>query len=339
MSTLEEVSHVTVLGAGAWGTALASLLANGGHDVALWTWQEAHAEEMRAARENSFLPGVPLPPSLLPTADLELAMARAEWVVIVVPTHAVRPTLERARACAPKGVRWVCASKGIENESLMLMSEVIEDVLGKEDRKRAAFFSGPSFAKEVAKKLPTNVVAASEDIELARATQSLFATEWLRVYTSTDPVGVEVGGALKNVIAIAAGACDGLGFGHNTRAALITRGIAEMARLALAKGGEVITLAGLSGIGDLILTCTAELSRNRTLGFELGSGKALDQALESLPGVAEGYLTAKSAHALSMRLEVELPITDAVYSVLHQGKPTREAVRELLARPVRSEWE
>ncbi len=339
-STLVLVSHVTVLGAGAWGTALARLLAGGGREVILWTWQEEHAAAMRAAGENQqFLPGAPLPKALRPTSDIAEACSNADWIVVVVPTHAVRATLEQARKVAPRDARWVCASKGIENDTLMLMSEVLEDVLGKEARARSTYFSGPSFAKEVARCLPTNVVAASEDPELARETQALFATEWLRVYTSGDPIGVEVGGALKNVIAIAAGACDGLGFGHNTRAALITRGIAEMARLAMAKGGEVITLAGLSGIGDLILTCTAELSRNRTLGFELGSGKSLAEALASLPGVAEGYLTAKSAHDLAARLEVELPITEAVYSVLHQGKPTHEAVRELLARPVRSEWE
>lgn len=295
---------------------------------------------MRETSENAqFLPGVRLPQNLRATSDIAAASSGAEWMVIVVPTHAVRPTLERACPHARSDARWVCASKGIENDSLMLMSEVMEDVLGKEARARSAYFSGPSFAKEVARGLPTNVVAASEDVELSRQAQKLFATDWLRVYTSNDPIGVEVGGALKNVIAIAAGACDGLGFGHNTRAALITRGIAEMARLAMAKGGQVITLAGLSGIGDLILTCTAELSRNRTLGFELGSGKSLDEALESLPGVAEGYLTAKSAHQLAARLDVELPITEAVYSVLHEGKPTREAVRELLARPVRAEWE
>ncbi len=334
------MSQVTVLGAGAWGTALARLLSLGGRQVTLWSWQEEHAEALRRERENSqFLPGVPLPENLRVTSEISEAASQADWIVIVVPTHAVRSTLERVRPVARRDVRWVCASKGIENDSLMLMSEVLEDVLGKEARARSAFFSGPSFAKEVARCLPTNVVAAAESPELARETQALFATDWLRVYTSGDPIGVEVGGALKNVIAIAAGACDGLGFGHNTRAALITRGIAEMARLTMAKGGEVITLAGLSGIGDLILTCTAEVSRNRSLGFALGSGKTLDEALASLPGIAEGFLTAKSAHELAARLEVELPITEAVYSVLHEGKATREAVRELLSRPVRSEWD
>ncbi len=295
---------------------------------------------MRADGENrEFLPGAPLPEGLGVTSDLTEALGGVEWGIIVVPTHAVRSVLEGAAEVAPPSLRWVCASKGIENESLMLLSEVIVDVLGADAGPRSAFLSGPSFAKEVARGIPTNVVAAAENEALAGATQELFYTDWLRVYTSDDPVGVEVGGALKNVIAIAAGACDGLGFGHNTRAALITRGIAEMARLATAKGGQVLTLAGLSGIGDLILTCTGELSRNRTLGYELGRGKGVQAALEGLPGVAEGYRTARSAHQLAGKLGIELPITEEVYAVLHEGKPTRQAVRDLLARPLHGEWE
>lgn len=334
------MTRITVLGAGAWGTALARLLAEKGHRVLLWTWQEEHAEAMRRDSENrAFLPGVGFPARLTVTASPAEALADAAWVVVVVPSQAVRGTLERARPHATPEMRWICASKGIEEHTSLLMSDVLADVLGPPARAQSAVLSGPSFAKEVARRLPTNVVAAADTLGLARSVQELFATDWFRVYTSTDPRGVEIGGALKNVIAIAAGACDGLGFGHNTRAALITRGIAEMARLAVAQGGQVLTLAGLAGIGDLILTCTGELSRNRTLGFELGSGKQLDEALAALPGVAEGYSTARSAHDMAQRLGVELPITEAVYSVLHGGMPTAEVVRGLLSRPVRSEWE
>lgn len=334
------MSRVSVLGAGAWGTALARLLAENGHQVTLWTWQEEHARALREHRENrEFLPGAPLPERLLPTADHAEAVSGADWIVMVVPSHAVRPTVEWARPHASAAARWVCASKGIEDGTLLLMSDVLSDVLGEDVETRSAVVSGPSFAKEVARRVPTNVVAASTNAELARELQQLLANEWFRVYTNADPIGVEVGGALKNVIAIAAGACDGLGFGHNTRAALITRGIAEMARLAVAKGGQVLTLAGLAGLGDLILTCTGELSRNRTLGFLLGAGKGLEEALAELPGVAEGYVTARSAHELARRHAVDLPITGAVYSVLYGGKPTAEAVRGLLSRPARSEWD
>lgn len=334
------VTRITVLGAGAWGTALARLLAAKGHRVTLWTWQEEHAAEMRRDSENrAFLPGAPLPAGLTVSASLAEALAEAAWVVVVVPSQAVRDTLKLAQPYVTSEMRWVCASKGIEEDTLLLMSDVLVDVLGPSVKERSAALSGPSFAKEVARSLPTNVVAAASSSSLARDVQELFATDWFRVYTSTDPVGVEIGGALKNVIAIAAGACDGLGFGHNTRAALITRGIAEMGRLAMARGGQVLTVAGLAGVGDLILTCTGELSRNRTLGYALGSGKQLEEALASLPGVAEGYSTARSAHLMASQLGVDLPITEAVFSVLHGGKPTAEAVRGLLSRPARSEWE
>jgi glycerol-3-phosphate dehydrogenase (NAD(P)+) len=334
------MSQVAVIGAGAWGTALSNVLAERGDTVALWTWQAAHASDMLRDRENrQFFPGFPLEERVEPTSDLAVALKAADLVVLVVPTHAFRETLAFAQPFLPANAALLSASKGIENESLMLMSEVIVDVLGPSARERSMFLSGPSFAKEVAQGMPTNVVVASYNERLCAEVQKRFATDRLRVYTSNDPVGVEVGGALKNVIAIAAGACDGLGFGHNTRAALITRGLAELARLAMAKGGNVLTLAGLAGLGDLVLTCTAELSRNRTVGYELGRGRRLEEVLASLGHVAEGVPTAKSAYQLSQKLAVELPICFEVYRVLFENKPPLAAVRDVLTRPLKKEWE
>jgi glycerol-3-phosphate dehydrogenase (NAD(P)+) len=333
------MKEAAVVGAGAWGTALAKVLADKGNRVHLWTRSRDHAETLATARENArYLPSVRLPAGVLPTSSLEAALGAASLVVWVVPSHALRETLESARPYLAPGAAVVSASKGIENDTLMLMAEVFEDVLGQNVRDRLTVLSGPSFAKEVANGIPTNVVVASSNIALSQEVQRDFATERLRVYSSDDPAGVEVGGALKNVIAIAAGACDGLGFGHNTRAALITRGLAEIARIAIAKGGNVLSLAGLAGMGDLVLTCTGDLSRNRTVGFELGKGKKLEQVLASLGHVAEGVRTAKSAHDLARKLDVELPICNEVYAVLYEGKTAQRAVEDLLTRPLKKEW-
>jgi len=335
-----QMSHVAVLGAGAWGTALSLLLAQKGDDVVLWTWQEEHARAMSEARENrEFFPGFALPDNVRVTSDFAQLFPDADLVLIVVPSDAMRATLTRAAPQLPAGVPLVSATKGIENDSLMLMSEIVRDVLGEAAHRRSLYLSGPSFAAEVARGIPTNIVIAGFDADLTTQTQHRFATDRFRVYASDDPVGVEVGGALKNVIAIAAGACDGLGFGHNTRAALITRGLAEIARIAIAKGGNVLTLAGLAGMGDLVLTCTGELSRNRTVGFEMGKGRKLDDVLSSLGHVAEGVKTAKSAYQLARSLDVELPICNEVYRVLYEGKAPLEAVRDVLTRPLKKEWE
>ena len=333
---------VAVLGAGAWGTALAQVLCENGHDTSLWTWQADHAARMKQTRENEFLPGVRLFDQVQVSSELEHALDQAEIVTVVVPSSAVRQTIALAAGYLRAETRVVCATKGIEQATLQLMSEVVEDELARTMRSPIlpiGALSGPSFAREVGQRLPTNLVAASKDPELALLMQRVYSTPWLRVYTSDDPIGVEIGGALKNVIAIAAGACDGLGLGENTRAALITRGIAEMARLVRRKQGSVLTLAGLAGMGDLVLTCTGSMSRNRTLGYKIGSGMSVAAALSSSDGVAEGYITAKSAHDLALSLGVELPICKAVHSVLYEGKSASDALADLLSRPLRSEWE
>jgi glycerol-3-phosphate dehydrogenase (NAD(P)+) len=331
------MTHVAVVGAGAWGTALSLALAERGA-VRLFTWEPEHARELAETRENgAFLKGFRLPENVEPTAELERAITGASLVVIALPSLAIRGVLERARPFVP-AVPLVLASKGIEPGSWMLLTEVVADVLGTDAAGRALVLSGPSFALEVAKRLPTNLVVAAKSHELSVAVQGRIATERLRIYSSDDPVGVQVGGALKNVIAIAAGACDGLGFGHNTRAALITRGLAEMARLAKAKGGNVLTLAGLAGLGDLVLTCTGELSRNRTVGVALGRGARLDEVLRGLGHVAEGVPTAEAAYRLAEQLAVELPISGEVYRVLFEGKPVNDAVHDVLHRPLKPEW-
>jgi glycerol-3-phosphate dehydrogenase (NAD(P)+) len=333
------MDKIAVLGAGAWGTALARLLAERGR-VVLWTWQAEHARALTYDRENrEFLPGYLLSEQITPTADIAEAVMDAGIVVVAVPSEAVRPTLATAASQLSPDATLVVVAKGIEPTTLMLLSEVTVDVLGSAAEERAVFLSGPSFALEVARGLPTNLVAAGRDAQRSLLVQQRFANDRLRVYSSDDPAGVQVGGALKNVIAIAAGASDGLGFGHNTRAALITRGLAEMARLAAAKGGNVLTLSGLAGLGDLVLTCSAELSRNRTVGFELGRGRKLDEVLSGLGHVAEGVTTAHSAHHLAERLGVDLPITSEVHAVLYSGKPVAQAVRDLLARPLKKESE
>jgi glycerol-3-phosphate dehydrogenase (NAD(P)+) len=344
LSPREKVSalgmdKIAVLGAGAWGTALARILSERSR-VELWTWQAEHAAALGSDRENrAFLPGYALDENVSPTADMALAVSDAKLVVVAVPSEAVRATLAAAARTLPPDATLVIVAKGIEPTTLMLLSEVACDVLGAAAEARTVFLSGPSFALEVARGLPTNLVAAGRDSERSLLVQQRFASDRLRVYSSDDPAGVQVGGALKNVIAIAAGASDGLGFGHNTRAALITRGLAEMARLAVAKGGSVLTLSGLAGLGDLVLTCSAELSRNRTVGFELGRGRQLADVLAGLGHVAEGVTTAQSAHQLAERLGVDLPITSEVHAVLYAGKPVAQAVRDLLARPLKKESE
>ena len=332
------MSNVCVLGAGAWGTALAKVLADKGNPTVLWAFEQDVAQSINETHENKrYFSGHTVPDSVRATTSLEGALQGAELVVIVVPTHAVREVMTKAKPFIPPQALLCSAAKGIENDTLMLMSQVLEDVLGTDAIPRLTYRSGPSFAKEVALGMPTAVVVAGRDDENTKAVQRAFATDKLRVYSSDDVIGVEIGGALKNVIAIAAGAIDGLGFGHNSRAGMITRGLHEIGRLAMRMGGDPMTVAGLSGMGDLVLTCTGDLSRNRTVGVELGKGKKLPEILAALGAVAEGVKTAKSAYDLSVREKVEMPITHEVYKVLYEGKHPRQAVVDIMNRELRSE--
>ena len=325
---------VAVLGAGAWGTALAKTLAES-HDepVVLWSRSRDLCHAVNTTRENArYLSGVLLPSNLSCDTDLPRSIAEATMVVLAVPSHAMR---EVARSSAPHLHPDACivnATKGIESESLLFMDELLAAELPEPLCHHIASLSGPSFAKELASRLPTAVVVAARDASIRGRVMRRLRTEYLRTYGSEDVAGVECGGALKNVIAIAAGGVDGIGLGYNARAALITRGLAEIVRLALARGGSSLTLAGLAGVGDLVLTCTSELSRNRTVGYELGRGRDLASVLESLGHVAEGVGTAKSAFALAGRLGVDMPITREVYQVLYEGKPVSRAMHDLTSR-------
>ncbi|HEX5234089.1 MAG TPA: NAD(P)H-dependent glycerol-3-phosphate dehydrogenase [Silvibacterium sp.] len=335
------MSNIAVMGGGAWGTALALNLAQrGGHSVSLWTHSPAVAETIRAVGENTaFFPGVPLPPSIAATSNAGEALGDADIILSVMPSHHVRDSFALFAPHLNNKQIIVSATKGIEDQTGMRISEVIEDALAAHDlRIHIAVLSGPSFAQEVAAGSPTAVTIASRDLAAATRIQHEFAGPTLRLYTNEDVIGVELGGALKNVIAIAAGAVSGLALGHNSTAALVTRGIAEITRLAVACGGRRETLAGLSGLGDLVLTCTGSLSRNRWVGVELGKGRGLSEALAGLHGkVAEGVLTTSAALELARRHDVEMPITEQVHAILYHGKHPREAIQDLMGRPGRDE--
>jgi len=328
----------TVLGAGSWGTALSSVLASKGYPVTLWGRDQAVVDAVVTRHENPrYLPGIELPPSLGATTSLGRALEGAELLVLAVPSFAVRSVAIEAKHLVHAGVPIVSAAKGIESETLMTMNEVLEDVLPVAMHPYLTFLGGPSFAKEVARQMPTAVTVAGRWDRVAKAVQDAFHTRVFRPYTSNDIVGCEIGGVVKNVIAIAAGISDGLGFGANTRAALITRGLAEIARLAVRKGANPMTLSGLAGLGDLVLTCSSELSRNRTVGFGLGRGRTLDEIQKDLGQVAEGVRNAKTVRELSHRLHVEMPITEVVYRVLYQDMPAKQAVIDLMTREPKAE--
>ena len=332
------MTRVAVVGAGSWGTALSALLSDKGHDVCLWAFEPHVAEQITQSRENvSYLSGVKLPENLRSTADLAKALQGAEVVVSVSPAQVVGPVMEEAAPHIEEDALVVSASKGVETTTLRRMDEVMSEILSTAQMDGFTVLSGPSFALEVARKIPTAVVAASDNADAALAVQDLFQTKHFRVYTGSDVIGVELGGALKNVIALGAGVAAGLGCGHNTTAALVTRGLAEMRRLGVAMGAHASTFSGLAGMGDLFLTCTGTLSRNRTVGYRLGQGEALDTILGEMSAVAEGVATAHAVHDLAARYGVEMPIAEEVFGILTLGTDPEQAVKNLMEREPKPE--
>jgi glycerol-3-phosphate dehydrogenase (NAD(P)+) len=332
------VKRLAVIGGGSWGTALAIVLAPRFPQVRLWVYEPDLAERMARTRTNDvFLPGFEIPPNVEPCASLPRCLEDADIVLSVMPSDHVRRLYEEMLPHLHPGMLFVSATKGIEQGTLKRMSEVIEEVVRPRFAPRVGVLSGPTFAREVARGEPAAVVISSRDAELARSIQQAFSGPSLRLYTNADPVGVELGAALKNVIAIAAGVCAGLGLGANTLAALVTRGLAEITRLAVAAGGQARTLAGLAGLGDLVLTCHGELSRNRTVGFELGRGRSLEQILSGMRMVAEGVHTTYAAVELAAKLGVDMPITAQMHAVLRGQKSPRESLRELMERSLKEE--
>ncbi|MEC7521315.1 MAG: NAD(P)H-dependent glycerol-3-phosphate dehydrogenase [Myxococcota bacterium] len=330
--------RAAVLGAGSWGTALAKLLADNGHEVWLWARREEQASALNEKRENeAYLPDFPLPDNLRATSSLEEALSGSKLVLSVIPTHGLRHVLGEASALFPEDAPILSCTKGIENSTLQLVSQIFEEHLPKDRHRLLSYLTGPSFAREVAARMPTAVTVAGHVEETTERVQALMGNPYFRVYTTDDVVGAELGGALKNVIAIAAGVGDGLGLGHNSRAAIITRGLAEIGRLGVHMGAHPMTVNGLAGMGDLVLTCTGDLSRNRRVGLALGKGQRLDDILAGMNMVAEGVRTTRSAHELARREGVEMPITAAMYRIMYEDQPPQEAVADLMTRRLRAE--
>ena len=330
---------VAVIGGGSWGTALAFLVSRRGGPVVQWARDKYLVAEIQERRQNPiYMMGFEYPDNLQATNELTEAVRNAKYIISVTPSHTVRQVMNECATHLDPDAIIISASKGIEQGTLSLMSEVLQDVLPKSFQHRLAFLAGPSFAKEVAEKKPTAVVVAAENEAIGEAVQHLFSVENMLVYTTQDVIGAELGGALKNVIAIAAGIGEGMELGANAQAAIITRGIAEIGRLAVKLGGDILTLAGLAGIGDLSLTCTGKLSRNRTFGYELGRGKTRQEIERSMRQVAEGVRTAKSAYELAVKNQVDMPITDQVFRVLYEDLPARQALKNLMSRVVRKEF-
>ncbi|MDF0645492.1 MAG: NAD(P)-dependent glycerol-3-phosphate dehydrogenase [Nitrospira sp.] len=332
------ITRIGIVGAGAWGTALAKHLAEKGLLVRLWAYEREVVESIHTSRENRlFLPGVILPRSLVVTHILGEAVQNCDGVLFVVPSHVARSVLREMAPLLSTDLPIISATKGVEEDSLQLISQIMDDVLPRHLRDRILVLSGPSFAAEVSEGQPTALCLAGRDGELVSAFQAACMTPALRIYADSDLIGVQLGGALKNVMALAAGVVDGLGLGHNTRAALITRGLAEMVRLGTAMGADPRTFYGLSGVGDLVLTCTGTLSRNHTVGVRLGRGEKLETVLSGMQAVAEGVRTARAALGLARRARVEMPIVQEINAVLFEGKSCRRAVTDLMERGAKPE--
>jgi glycerol-3-phosphate dehydrogenase (NAD(P)+) len=332
------VKRIAVIGAGSWGTALAIVAARAGHEVELWSRNAIVVESINRDRVNpTYLPGARFSDAVRATKDIEAAVNGAELVILAAPSHATRGLLETIASRLGPETILVSATKGIEIETGKRISQLVAEVIPNASRPRFVCLSGPSFAKEVVENHPTAVVAASEDRDAARIVQAELSFDNLRIYTNDDVIGTELGGSVKNVMAIAAGMVAGLGFGSNSVAALITRGLAEITRLALREGAKAETLMGLAGMGDLVLTCTGSLSRNRFVGKELGKGRSLSEITAGMNEVAEGVNTTQAVKQLADRVGVNMPITNEVHAVLYEGKPARAAANELMTRPLRDE--
>ena len=332
------VSRLAIIGAGSWGTALGIVAGRAGHQARLWSRNHDVIESINRLRVNSvYLPAHEIPRGVEATSGLSEAISDAEIILLASPSHVTRELVERMSKSLQPEMIFVSATKGIEIETGNRISEVVHDVLKEHFEPRFVCLSGPSFAQEVAAGHPTAVVAASENLNDAQLIQAALSFQNLRIYTNTDVVGAEIGGSVKNVMAVAAGMVAGLGFGTNSVAALITRGLAEIARFALAQGARMETLMGLAGMGDLVLTCTGGLSRNRFLGQELGRGRALDEIVSGMREVAEGVKTTKAVQSIAEKLKVEMPITKEVHAVLYEGKRAADAASELMQRPLRGE--
>lgn len=338
---MSNKAKIAVIGAGSWGTALAGILSEKGLETTLWGHNPDHIAVLRHDRENKkYLPGYHFVQSLQITSDLAVAVKDCATVCMVVPSHGFRLVFQAVFPFLEKGCHVISAVKGIENETLMTMTQVMTEIMGEGAQEKGislAVLSGPSFAKEVALGMPTAVSLGCTDIEKAKELQHIFGTERFRVYASTDVIGLEISAALKNIVAIAAGISDGLGFGLNSRAALITRGLAEIKRLGVKMGADPRTFFGLSGLGDLVLTCTGDLSRNRTVGLRLGQGKKLSVILDEMEMVAEGVKTTRSVYDLARQLEVDMPILEQVYLILYKDKDCSAAVMDLLTREMKIE--
>ncbi len=326
--------HIAMIGGGSWGTALALVLHENGHTVKSWTIDEQSLEDIRTKHENTrYLPGIKIPEEIVFTSDLKMVLdGHPELIVNAVPSQVTRSALSGVKKLyRDEGQIWVSVAKGIENKTYLRISQVIQEVL-ELPAERIGVLSGPSHAEEVARKIPTAIVSSSQDIETARHIQHVFMNQYLRIYANDDIIGVELGGALKNIIALAAGICDGAGYGDNTKAALMTRGLVEMSRLGVVMGARSTTFAGLSGMGDLIVTCMSRHSRNRYVGEQIGKGRSLKDVLDEMVMVAEGVRTAESAYELAKQKQVEMPITEQIYQVLFKGKSPKKAMIDLMTR-------